>query len=95
MGVRLAVADKRECRYIFTAFWNLGELILKVANVELEAITLPHLTTRRRWLFFFGFPAGGVLSEVCLSYLLETVERVQRQGVEPIRGRPFQAGRKG
>ena len=43
-GVRdLQSADERECRYIFTAVGNLGKLALKVVNVGLEAVTLPHL----------------------------------------------------
>ena len=40
-GVKnLQPADERECRDIFTAVGNLGELILEVADVRLKAVIL-------------------------------------------------------
>ena len=54
-GVRnLQPIDERECRGIFTAVGNLGELVLKVVDVRLEALTCLILTERRRWLFFLA-----------------------------------------
>ena len=42
-GVRdLQFVDERECRYIFTAVENLGKLVLEVADIGLEVITLPY-----------------------------------------------------
>ena len=38
----LQLADKCECKDILTAIRNLGEQALEVADVGLEAITLPH-----------------------------------------------------
>ena len=38
----LQSVDEYECRYILTAVGNLDKLALKVFDVELEAITLPH-----------------------------------------------------
>ena len=43
MGVRnLQPADERECRDIFTVIGNFGELVLKVADVRVEAAILSY-----------------------------------------------------
>ena len=34
--------DERECQYIFTTVGNLVELVLKVVDVGLKAVTLPY-----------------------------------------------------
>jgi len=39
----LQFADECECGYIFIAVENLDKLALKVADIGLEAITLPYL----------------------------------------------------
>ena len=51
--------DKRERRYIFTAVKNLGNLVLKIADVRLEAVTLSHFNGEVVVVFFLGLPAGG------------------------------------
>ena len=74
-GVRnLQPADERECRYIFTAVGNFGEPVLKIADVRLEAINLPHFDREEVVVILLGLPAGGILREKRLSYLLKIVE---------------------
>ena len=36
-------ANERECKDVFIAVGDLGELTLKEVDVRLEAVTLPHL----------------------------------------------------
>jgi len=67
---------------------------LEVADVGLEAITLPHFNGEEVLIVLLGLTARSVLSEERFSYLLEVVEGMWRQRVEPIRGHAFQAGRK-
>jgi len=75
-GVRdLQFVDERECRYIFTAVENLGKLALKVADIGLEAITLPHFDGEGWWWFFLA-SRRSVLCEKHLGYILEVVERM-------------------
>ena len=76
-------ADEHECRYIFTAVRNLNKPALKVVDV-VEVVTLPYLDGEDMVVVFLGLPAEDVLSEECLGCLLEIVERMWRQGVEPI-----------
>ena len=71
----LQYADERECSYIFNAVGNLDELVLEVANVELEVIILSHFDGEEVVVILLNLLAGGVLGEECLSYLLETLER--------------------
>jgi len=47
----LQSADEDECRDIFIAVGNLGELVLEVADVRLEIVVL---SIRRWWLFFLA-----------------------------------------
>ena len=42
-----------------------------------------------------GLLGEGVLSEKCLGFLLDIMERTRRQRVEPIRYHTFQTGGKG
>ena len=55
--------DECECREILTAVENFSQLVLKVADIELEAITLPHFDGEEVVVVLVGFPMGGVLSE--------------------------------
>jgi len=59
----LQPADKRECRDVFTAVRDHGELALEEANVRLEAITLSHLDGEEVVTILLGHLATGVLSE--------------------------------
>ena len=52
--------------YIFTAVGNLGKLVLKVANVELEVVTLSHFYEKEVVVIFLG-----------LSYHLQTMEQTR------------------
>ena len=74
---------------------NLSKLTLKVADVGLEAITLPHFDREEVVVALFTLPVGSVLSEECLSYLLKIIGRMWMQKVEPIWSHTFQAGWKG
>ena len=65
------------------------ELVLKVADVRLQAIILPHFNREEVVVVLLGFLVRSILGEERLSYLLVTVERTRWQGVEPIRGHAF------
>jgi len=75
----LQPVHERECRDIFTAIGDLGELILKVANVRLEAVTLPHFDSEEVVAILLSLSAGSVLGEKRLSYLLIIMEEMRRQ----------------
>ena len=95
-GLRdLQSADERGCGYILSIVGNFGKLDLKVVNVGLKAIVLPHFDGEDVVIVLLSFLTGSVLSEECLGYLLEAVERMWRQEVKPIRSCASQAGRKG
>ena len=51
-------------------------MALKVVNVRLEAITIPHLNREEVMVVLFVIPARGILSEERFDYLLEDVERM-------------------
>ena len=92
---KLQFAVERECRDIFTVVENLGEVVLKVADVRLDAVALSYFDSEVVVIILLGLPARGVLGEERLSYLLEIVGQTRRQGIKPIRGHTFQTGRKG
>ena len=89
------LTDERECRKIFTAVGNLGELVLEEADVRLESVALSYFDGDEVVVIILGLPTGGVLGDECLCYLLEIVERTRWQRVKPIRDHTFQIGRKG
>ena len=70
----LQPADECECKDIYTAVGNLGKLTLKIADVGLESITLPHLCGEYVMVVLLCLPTRGVLSEECLCYFLKVVE---------------------
>ena len=49
---------------------------MKVTDVGLEAITLPHFDGEKMVVVLLGLPARGILSEEHFNYLLEIVERM-------------------
>ena len=51
----LQLADEHECRDILTTIGNLGQLALKVLNVGLEVVTLPHLNDEKMVIILLGF----------------------------------------
>jgi len=57
---------------------------LKVTNVGLEAIVLPHFDGEKVVSVLLGLPVRGILTEKCFGYLFEVVERMGRKRVEPI-----------
>jgi len=75
-GERHATANERECRDVFTAVGDLGELALDEANVRLEAVILPHLDGEEVVAILLGLLTRGVLSEERFNYLLEVVKKV-------------------
>ena len=87
-------ANECVCTDILSAIGNLDKLALEVTDVGLESITLPHLNEEEMMVILLGLPTRGVLSEKCFGYLLEVVERMKRQRVEPIQDHAFQVGRK-
>ena len=71
----LQSAVEFDCRYIFIAVEKFGKLTMKVADVGLEAIIMPHLNGEEVMVILLGLLAGEVLSEEHLGYLLEVAER--------------------
>ena len=65
-------------------------MALEVTNVELEVVALPQFDGKKVEIVFLGLPTRGVPSEKRFGDLIEVVERMQRQGVEPIQGHAFQ-----
>ena len=62
----------------YTTVGNLGEVILKVADMQLKSVALSYFDSKEMVVIFLGFLAGGVLGEEHLSYLLEVVEATRR-----------------
>ena len=75
----LQPADECECRDIFTAVENFSQLALKVDDVGLEAITLPHFDGEKVVVILLDLLTGGILSEECLSYLFKIAECSDRE----------------
>jgi len=71
---------------------NFGQLAFLVTNVRLDVVTLSHFDDEKVVVVLLGLMARDVLSEEHIGYLLEVVERMWQQGVEPIRGHAFQTG---
>ena len=63
---------------------NFGKLALEEADVELEAVTLPHLDGKEVVVVLLGLSTGGVWSEEHLDYLLKVAEIIWRQRVKLI-----------
>jgi len=80
----LHLTDECELRDIFTAVGHLGELVLEVANVRLQAIIVPHFYSKEVMFIFLDFSVGIVLGEEHLSYLLDVVKQMWRQRIKPI-----------
>jgi len=54
---------------------------LEVAEVKLEAITLPHFDGEEVVVILLGLLEGSVMGKKCLGYLLKTVHQTQWQGI--------------
>jgi len=80
----LQFADERKCRDVFTAVGNLGELVMEVADVRLEAVTLSHFDGEEVVVILLGLPAGCILGEEHPCFLLEIVERMWQQRIKLI-----------
>jgi len=52
----LQPADERKCRDIFTVVGNIGELILKAADVRLEVVAVSHFDGKNM-VILLGLPA--------------------------------------
>ena len=77
-------ADECEYKDVLIAVGDFGKLALKVADVGLEAITLPHPDGEEVMVVLLGLPARGILGEERFGYLFEVVERVGQWIVELI-----------
>jgi len=75
--------------------WILWQAVLEVADVRLEAVTLPYLDREEVVVVLLSLPARSILSDERLGYLLEVLERMWWQRVELIWSHTFQAGQKG
>ena len=78
------LVDKRECREVLTAFGNLGQLALKVANVRFEVVALPYLDSEKMIVVSLSLLTKCVLGEECFGHLLEVVEKMRRKNVKSI-----------
>ena len=76
----LQLADERERIDIFTAIGQLGELILKVADVRHEAVIGYHFDSEEMVIVLLDL-SRGVLGQKRLSYLLKVVERMRWQSI--------------
>jgi len=72
----LQPADECECRYILTAVENFGQLALEVTDIGLEVVILPYFDREKVVVVLLGLLTRGILSEECIGYLLEVVERM-------------------
>ena len=59
----LQSVDECECRDIFPAVRNFGELILEVVDVRLEVVALSHFEDDEVVVILLIFLTGGVLTE--------------------------------
>ena len=59
-----------------TAVRHLGEMVLKVADIQLEAVIGSHFDSKEVVVVLVGFSAGGVLGKKRFGYLLKIVERI-------------------
>ena len=91
----LQPADERECGDILTAFENLSQLALEVANIRFEAVALPHLDNEKMVVVPLNLLTRCILGEKCFGHFLKVIERLRRQKIEPIYGRIFQTEREG
>ena len=64
---------------VLTLVGDLGQLVLEVANVRFEVVTLPHLDGEKVVVVPLGLPARRVLGEKYFGDLREVVERMRRQ----------------
>ena len=84
-GMRdLQPVDERECRDVLTAVGDIGQLVLKVAAVRFEIVAMPHLDGEKMVVVPLSLLARCVLVEEFFEYVLKVVDRMWRQGVEPI-----------
>ena len=72
----LPPTDESERRDILNAVGNFGKLAMEVVDVGLEIVILPYFDEEKMVIVLLGFPAGDVLSEECLGYLLKVVKRM-------------------
>jgi len=79
----LQPADECECRDIFTAIWDLGQLALEVADVRFEAVALPHLDGEKMMVVPLSFLMRCVLGETLRTSSRSCGENVEA-GVELI-----------
>jgi len=76
-GVRdLQPVNECECRDILTAVGDLSQLVLQVADVGFEAISLPHHDIEKVVIVPLTLLARCVLGEERFGYLLEVAKRM-------------------
>ena len=80
----LQLADECECRDVLTTVVDLGQLALKVTDARFEVVALPHLDGEKMVVVPLSLLARCVLVEEFFEYVLKVVDRMWRQGVEPI-----------
>jgi len=79
----LYLADEIEYGDILTAVGDLDQLAFEVDSVRFEVVALPHLDSENMVVVPRSLPTRCVMGEEHLGHL-EIVERLQRQGIEPI-----------
>jgi len=80
----LQPANECKCRDVLIAVGDLGQLALKVASVRFKVVTWFHLDGEKVVVVSLSFPVRCVMGEESYGHLLQVVERMWRQGVEPI-----------
>ena len=59
-------------------------MALEVANVGLEAASLPYFNGEEVMVVLLGLPTKAILSEENFGYLLDVTEGMRRQRIESI-----------
>ena len=84
-GVRdLQPTDECKRRDVLTVVGDLGQLASKVSDVGFEIVVLSYLDGKKVVVVSLGLTSRCVLGEEHFQHLLEVVERMWRQEVEPI-----------
>ena len=73
-----------KCRDVLIAVEDLCQLVLEVASVRFEAVSLSHLDGEKMMIVPLSLLVRCVMGEEYLRHLLEVVERLSSQGIEPI-----------
>ena len=94
-GVRkLQPAYECKCTNVLIAVGDLSQLVLEVASVRFEAVSLSHLDGEKVMVIRLSLLARCIVGDECFGHLREVAERMWRQIIELICDHTFQTGKK-